>query len=320
LNTPPYCQFEVPESELLSIDGELWCEYHAPIENKNMEKIEKGSWDGDAIKIFNKKVLDFTNKNKDRCDLTGVIYPGVITFPEREYSFISFDRTRFHDVASFNGCIFKAHVPFRNAEFNCSHVWFSKAKFIGGSALFHYTHFRGGVWFDGTDFSGGADFSSVIFSGWANFSASRGFDSDSGVFGSISFDNSVFNKESPIYSLVGVTFENREFLHRTSFRNCTFEEAPEFHGCTLHQDTIFPSEEYFTDIESDGAASAYRTLKLAMENARSRNEEAMFYALEQKSLRNRDDTPRLVKFTSYLYETFPITGRASGGRSFGCWW
>ncbi len=57
-----------------------------------------------------------------------------------------------------------------------------------------------------------------------------------------------------------------------------------------------------------------------MENARSRNEEAMFYALEQKSLRNRDDTPRLVKFTSYLYETFPITGRASGGRSFGCWW
>lgn len=47
---------------------------------------------------------------------------------------------------------------------------------------------------------------------------------------------------------------------------------------------------------------AYRTLKLAMENLRARDEEAQFFRLEQRSKRNRDDIPKSVKFASYVYE------------------
>ncbi len=36
------CQFEVADSELISIDGELWCEFHAPIEDRNRNNTVKG--------------------------------------------------------------------------------------------------------------------------------------------------------------------------------------------------------------------------------------------------------------------------------------
>lgn len=47
-----------------------------------------------------------------------------------------------------------------------------------------------------------------------------------------------------------------------------------------------------------------------METVRARNEEAMFYALEQKSLRKRHDTPRVVKLFSLLYEITSDYGRS----------
>ena len=99
----------------------------------------------------------------------------------------------------------------------------------------------------------------------------------------------------------------------TDFRGTRFEKAPRFEGCTLHQHTIFSKDTKFKDTKSDGAAQAYRTLKLAMENHRARQEEAMFYALEQKRLRaaeNRDMS--LWEATlSWLYEKAANYGRSS---------
>lgn len=46
-----------------------------------------------------------------------------------------------------------------------------------------------------------------------------------------------------------------------------------------------------------------------MENLRSRDEEANFHALELESLYNRDDTPKSVKYASYIYEKLSDYGR-----------
>jgi hypothetical protein len=121
-----------------------------------------------------------------------------------------------------------------------------------------------------------------------------------------------FNGKPSRGNFQGMTFENRKYLRWTSFSGALFEAAPKFHGCTLHQDTTFPAVENFKDTESESAASAYRTLKLAMENIRARQEEAMFYSLEEKSLRNRKDRPWSVDLASYLYETFSDYGRSFG--------
>jgi len=64
-------------------------------------------------------------------------------------------------------------------------------------------------------------------------------------------------------------------------------------------------------MSSENAVRAYRTLKLAMENVRARQEEAMFYALEQQSLRARKDTPWSTWAVSHLYHL-----TASYGQSF----
>jgi hypothetical protein len=97
-----------------------------------------------------------------------------------------------------------------------------------------------------------------------------------------------------------VSFNNRGFLQTAVFKGCTFTKAPEFHNCALHQDTDFDGAKFLD--KSPDAARAYRTLKLAMENLRARQEEAMFYALEQRSRRAMKTTPMSVKAASWLYE------------------
>jgi uncharacterized protein YjbI with pentapeptide repeats len=79
------------------------------------------------------------------------------------------------------------------------------------------------------------------------------------------------------------TWENRTFQKKTAFRDVVFYYAPKFHNCDLHQDTDFHGAD-FKDTHSDGAERAYRTLKLMMDSRRARMEEAMFFALEQRSM------------------------------------
>ncbi len=97
-----------------------------------------------------------------------------------------------------------------------------------------------------------------------------------------------------------VSFNNRGFQQTTVFKDCSFTKAPEFHNCTLHQDTDFDGAKFLDS--SPDAARAYRTLKLAMENLRARQEEAMFYALEQRSRGAMETTPKSVKAASWLYD------------------
>lgn len=106
-----------------------------------------------------------------------------------------------------------------------------------------------------------------------------------------------------------LTFNNRVFSVETDFSESVFHRAPRFHNCELHQDTDFRATT-FLDTRSVYAARAYRTLKLAMGEQRARNEEGLFYALEQRSLRSQSGTPMSTKIVSLLYETAADYGRS----------
>jgi hypothetical protein len=106
---------------------------------------------------------------------------------------------------------------------------------------------------------------------------------------------------------------NREFLGRADFSGCTCKVAPEFHGTKIHEAIVFPSERYFLDTSSQRAPSAYRTLKLRMENARARNEEAMFFALEQRSRRSVPGMmSRMGRAASWAYDKSLRYGQSFG--------
>ncbi|MGY8958027.1 MAG: hypothetical protein ACKVKG_00575 [Alphaproteobacteria bacterium] len=116
----------------------------------------------------------------------------------------------------------------------------------------------------------------------------------------------VFNNS---YFCTLVTFSNRNFSHGAFFEGCTFAMAPNFYSAKLHQNTTFENSS-FEDTSGNRAARAYRTLKLAMEEHRARNEEAVFYSLEQQSLRNSSETPIFVKLLSTAYDWFSEYGQS----------
>jgi hypothetical protein len=92
-------------------------------------------------------------------------------------------------------------------------------------------------------------------------------------------------------------------LSSANFAHCEFYVAPEFHGATLHQDTRFPHIYAFREIGSENAAAAYRTLRQAAEANSARQEEAMFYALEQRTLRKLSGAQtKWENFASWLYD------------------
>lgn len=133
------------------------------------------------------------------------------------------------------------------------------------------------------------------------------------IFPKVSFKDATF--------LGSVSFNNRTFGDDTSFQAATFERAPSFHNSTLHQGTSFyraqfhdykrikrlPLEERIHEAEM--ATRAFRTLKLASESVRARQEQARFFAEEEQRNRLDPDTSRFVVFSSWLYEVLSDYGR-----------
>jgi uncharacterized protein YjbI with pentapeptide repeats len=165
---------------------------------------------------------------------------------------------------------------------------------------------NGPAYFDGVGFGSYANFAGSDFRHNAHFTGVEPQrDSAGSCFHEVSFRGAKFERAA--------NFINRSLLARADFKDCTFKEAPEFHGATIHEAVEFPSESFFLDTRSGRAAAAYRTLKLRREEVRSRNEEAMFFALEQRSLRN---TPGRMgawaRGASYVYDKTSNYGRSFG--------
>ena len=244
-----------------------------------------------------------------------------VTFYGRTY----FANTNFKEGAYFASSHFMSSPFFLQATFGES-VFFGEANFAEAQfdegATFVRTKFSGHSIFDGARFFGNASFSDAIFA--ASLYMEKTIFGDKADFSSHGISSGIHGLSKSREPALGdfqevmcehteflgeADFTNRQFLSTTSFKSTKFAKAPKFHNCKLHADTDL-SDTQFLDTESDSAARAYRTLKLGMEQNRSRNEQAIFYALEQKSLRERSDTPRAVKVVSWLYEQFANYGQS----------
>jgi len=278
------CQFEHISEELITVDGKAYCKFHCPVSDKDGSRTEKGLWNEDQIEQFNKsifKILNLQSSEKKKsisdshiCDLRAVVFPG-----DFQLSDIEIDET-----ISFNGCQFHGDLEAMDATF--LHVAeFCNVTFFG-EATFYNTHFSTNVMMSGSLFKGRFDLS-------CSRSTTKDFD-QMRIVDNLDMDGCKF--------LSDVTMQNREFSSLTSFTDCVFDKAPRFDGCQIHQNTYFPPIRSFKDVKTKDAYKAYRVLKLSMENVRNRVDEAAFFALEQRALRNRLTFHRNYLSFSFLYD------------------
>lgn len=311
-----FCPYHLPISVAMhkDNDGE---------ETPTNHKVLKENWSNEQISKFNTDIhsrLAKAIRTQKCCDLAGTVFPGSIDFSKKEMPSVSFAHAQFSGGVDFRGVLFAGETSnFQNVLFSGDGAYFQGAHFSGGIANFKEARFSsGGAYFQDVRFSGGeADFNGAQFSeGWVNFSGAY-FSGGGAIFhgtqfsgGWVSFANATFTfvawfntstsskhdgskdlnfpmndfSNSTFLSYVG--FNNRAFQDSTNFDGAIFKKAPEFHGCTIHQDTIFPPIKNFEDMKTGKAAHAYRTLRLAMKQQEAHDEEAMFWALEQKSKRS----------------------------------
>ena len=227
-------------------------------------------------------------------------------------NFADFEEATFLEYADFNKVAFSKAAFFHKAVF-LEYVDFTAATF-SVEAVFRETSFSTFAFFNDTTFSEDADFSGaaetpggggrrydIRLKGASDGDAAWKAEGEAvlpttpsrSTFRRVDFSGATFGGAAD--------FNNRRFTDTTSFRGAIFERAPKFHNAVLHQDTDF-EEANFRDFRSINAERNYRTLKLAMETVRSRREEAMFFALEQRSLRNQPTTPRTVRWASAFYD------------------
>lgn len=246
---------------------------------------------------------------------------------------VSFVGTTFSGLAEFEGAFFSGDARFVGAFFNgalfggarfSGTTNFHKAAFDGNAdfevatfsddAGFEEATFMGSAFFGGAAFGSDADFMEAIFDRYADFSAHAGDstkrDGKANVLAD-AFPRAALFRGAHFRG--PARFVNRRFLTKTDFAEATFEVAPEFHGCTLHQDTSFRDARFLDRVGKAGvdAVRAYRTLRLAMEQTRARSEQAMFYALEQAALRNSGRIRGWDALLSRLYEITSDYGRNS---------
>lgn len=222
--------------------------------------------------------VHFIRCNFADTSFNNAVFHSISNFYGSYFTGCTFSKTIFEKTPVFAECCFSAEITENEISFNAcvfhEDAMFTNALFLG------YTKFHG-----------------TTFFGLANFSIreTRIFSHISRMehFNSISFCNSNFSK---------VDFTNREFTALTDFDNCIFNKAPIFHGCKLHQHTIFPSQRNFKDTTSKEAVGAYRTLRIFMSDLKARREEAMFYSLEQESLKN----------SSFFYKNSSNYGQSIG--------
>lgn len=273
----------------------------------------------------------------DEVDFRGTEFHGAATFNHAEFGnglgLICFDLAQFHSGASFLSSNFREPVSFRDISakgtLDLSGSHFTNASTISGAedfqsilarnttfhnltisgvfaevADFTQTRFAGPLQFRSTfkkdafftdaQFDGYADFDECTFSGLASFSTSQDLH-----FKSISFESAIFNGE--------VSFEHRRFREETSFRRARFKLAPRFYYAELHPSITFGGIMYFEDVSKD-AVKRYQALRQKCEKLRSRHEEGIFHALEQRARCKSGELPRTDQFFSSMYDTVALYG------------
>ncbi|TAK63435.1 pentapeptide repeat-containing protein [Methylobacter sp.] len=227
---------------------------------------------------------------------------------------------RFGDLATFRGAQFSQNAIFTNVQFG-DYVCFDGAQFgdatrfdqqakFGNNASFEGTQFGNDTNFDSAEFRGSATFTGRNWASLTNqysecsdkFEVIKAWAEERGLspetINSISFAGAKFNDR--------VDFSGRKFEGHTSFLRTTFDKAPLFHNCKLHQGTTFDGA-IFPDpsadpTENDIAARAYRTLKLAFSQHQATHDEQRFFRLEMaEEARREPQYARHLLFRLYSF-------------------
>lgn len=102
-------------------------------------------------------------------------------------------------------------------------------------------------------------------------------------------------------SIGELNISGRILKYPLRFIETNFRKSPKLHDVKIPQGSLFPAYDYYHDKSGERSVKAYRTLRLAMEEQRARDEEGMFYRLEQETILNtRSNSPKIVYF-SYWY-------------------
>lgn len=263
---------------------------------------------------------------RGKVDLSSTVFHGGLFIKDCIFEHdISFYEALFHDYVIFTNVRIGGFAQFRNGVFNRGAVF--RDVLFDSDARFRRCRFWDRVEFDDSHFSRRANFFSTVFGNDVSFrnttfgstvsfghstyyrdadfscsGAGKSDDSGSKRFEVREFNASIFGGRA--------IFNNRSFTEPTNFRKTIFNQAPEFHGAALHQGMIFPSGGAFRDTRSVEAAKAYRTLKLGMESVRARDEEGVFFALEQRSLRRSGGLPQHLTILSLLYDFISAYGQS----------
>ncbi len=316
--------------------------FHLPWDDHNGTLSEKVGWNRGhkewelfEIEIFNRlrkarprvRATPGATGDSSPADFRRVTFP--ITFDFRQFKgalYVNFDGASFCGIDGFCNAIFGDAASFKRATFR-EGVSFDRAYFEDDVCFEHAT-FMDVAFFDGARFGDGVRFSDAVFNASALFDDTK-FGNDAHfvnatfhqkvVFAAPNAKDSVFDFQRIFFSGAkfkgGVSFENRQFEATSSFDGAIFENLPYFHGCKFHQGTSFHETAFLKTKGGNNKATAaleqaYRTLKLAMETLRARNEEATFFALEMECRRNRSDVPPIERFAATLYKNLSDYGRA----------
>jgi uncharacterized protein YjbI with pentapeptide repeats len=285
------CQFSDDEP-CADYKGESYCAWHLPLEAKAL-------WQETLVEAFHaalRKHLEDLDARNATADFAGVQFPGDTYFEGLSLRDADFREAAFAGCAMFSGTTLAGvRARFQWATF-------------GGVAIFDHARFASYTSFYAARFHDFTSFRHATF-GVGDQLLTEELDAElassqllgpAGVYGKADFgapDNSErwhFGKSTWCYAVFQSTacFQNRVFTEAGDFSEARFRCAPIFHGCKFHEAMTFPDEGAFGDVLSEGAAQAYRTLRLGMEKLTARHEAGMFYALEQESLCN---TPGRMK-------------------------
>jgi len=238
---------------------------------------------------------------QDDVHFSGSEFNGYLFIANSSFSeWADFRDSKFSMVADFHGTTFSGNAAFYKAEFE-DVAEFTNTSFL---ELAHFTdaQFSAGAIFSNATFKGDTGFSGVTFESTAMFG---------GVLFGAEFSDIISDDERGDTEDQHVTdFSNSVFFGSTLFLDSIFIRAPLFHNARLHQNTDFRGA-IFQDKESREAPPAYRTLKIAMGEVRSRHDEADFYAYELESILNQSDTSFSDKFFIHLYCAISDYGRST---------
>ena len=233
----------------------------------------------------------------------------------------SFEGARFKARAEFKGARFLMQSDFTNVTFE-GQANFSGA-FFGVSTSFREARFSSMAFFDGVEFNGNAEFLGAAFDGNVHFDDSkfvyRGFALGSRLpicpadfrcaefrsfvsFRGVLFGECPQGQDRPSMGRFA-DFSDARFLASTDFRNATFNSAPAFFNCCLHEDTDFSMVQWPDAVPEARSVEftirAWERLELMMGQLDKPLDRHRFYRLKMRARRIVDG--RLLRATNYLF-------------------